>query len=526
MWKRSELKKRARPVLKRNYIAVVAACFIIAVLTGAYSFSTMSFTEGGLTEMSNSQIVEAVLDDIAVKPGETPYRGVLGSAVNLLTQSSSPVFRAVDTVRSFIYDNGVLESIISLIGFLMMIAFYVFISNILEVGEKRFFLENRLYANTRISRIAFIYAKKKTLRTAWTVAIRSIYLFFWSLTIVGGIIKVYSYKMIPYILAENPGISRKEAFSLSRAMMKGNKWKAFLLDLSFFWWFIPMVLTFGLLGFFWVNPYMAAANAELYMVLRQDAIDKKIPHYELLNDEYLVHKPDGEGEMTPALQEDGTPKRDLYPGLKQPKVKGNRVEYSTHYNLTSLILLFFTFAFVGWLWEVSLHLIKDGVFCNRGVMLGPWLPIYGFGGVAALVLLKKLFFNPVLTFFAMMTVSGVVEYFTSWYLEVTKGAKWWDYTGYFANLNGRICLEGLIIFGLGGCACIYFLAPKLNSLFEKIPNKIKIPVCALLVCVFGIDVIHSNSHPNMGAGITDYSELDFGAEKLISKPGRLFNKRL
>lgn len=196
---------------------------------------------------------------------------------------------------------------------------------------------------------------------------------------------------------------------------------------------------------------------------------------------------------------------DLYPGLPQPEVKG-RTCSGRRYSLSSLILLFFSFSTVGWLWEVGLHLLKDGVFVNRGVMLGPWLPIYGAGGVIALLLLRRLFNNPIATFFAMMAVSGTVEYFTSWYLELTKGAKWWDYTGYFLNLNGRICAEGLVAFGLGGCACIYLLAPKLDALFSKIPKTVRMALCLALLLLFAADAVYSRIHPNMGAGITDYAE--------------------
>ena len=59
---------------------------------------------------------------------------------------------------------------------------------------------------------------------------------------------------------------------------------------------------------------------------------------------------------------------------------------------------------------------------------------------------------------AIVVLCGVVEYFTSYYLEVTQGKKWWDYSGYFLNLNGRICAEGLLVFGVGGMAIVYALA--------------------------------------------------------------------
>lgn len=169
-----------------------------------------------------------------------------------------------------------------------------------------------------------------------------------------------------------------------------------------------------------------------------------------------------------------------------------------------LILLFFTFSGIGWLWEVCLHIVQDGTFVNRGVMYGPWLPIYGSGGVLILVLLRKVRKRPVLTFFLTVLICGIVEYGTSWYLEVTKGTKWWDYSGYFLNLNGRICAEGLLLFGLGGCAFIYLLAPLFAGLYEEIPLHRRKLICVLLLTAFMADFSYAQTHPNMGKGITDY----------------------
>ena len=99
------------------------------------------------------------------------------------------------------------------------------------------------------------------------------------------VIKTYEYRMIPYILAENPRIKRKEAFELSKQMMKGNKWKTFILDMSFFGWNFLSVLTLGILSIFYVNPYNAATIAELYATLKTKAIDQKYKYYESLNNE-------------------------------------------------------------------------------------------------------------------------------------------------------------------------------------------------------------------------------------------------
>jgi hypothetical protein len=90
----------------------------------------------------------------------------------------------------------------------------------------------------------------------------------WTLLfIIPGIVKAYEYRMIPYILAENPHMSRKEVFAASKSMMMGNKWKAFVLDLSFLGWHILSVFTVGILELFYVAPYVYATNAALYEAL-------------------------------------------------------------------------------------------------------------------------------------------------------------------------------------------------------------------------------------------------------------------
>ena len=201
----------------------------------------------------------------------------------------------------------------------------------------------------------------------------------------------------------------------------------------------------------------------------------------------------------------------IYPARLSPlehrakKISLETPNYIRNYSIPSLVLMFFIFSFIGWTWEVSLHLVKDGVFINRGTMYGPWLPIYGAGGVLILILLNKFRRNPLGEFFAAVILSGFVEYFTSLYLEMTKGLRWWDYSGYFLNLDGRICAEGLITFGLGGMAVVYALAPSLDNMIRKIKLKVLIPVCLALICIFAADQMYSSGHPNEGKGISDYS---------------------
>lgn len=122
-----------------------------------------------------------------------------------------------------------------------------------------------------------------------------------------------------------------------------------------------------------------------------------------------------------------------------------------------------------------------------------------------LVALNKFRSRPLIEFCTTVILCGLVEYFTSYFLEVFHdGQKWWDYSGYFLNLNGRICAEGLLVFGLGGMAIVYFLAPLLDNYIRKINCRIIIPLSLILVAIFAADQMYSSNHPNEGKGITDY----------------------
>ena len=176
------------------------------------------------------------------------------------------------------------------------------------------------------------------------------------------------------------------------------------------------------------------------------------------------------------------------------------------YTIWSVILIFFLFSFVGWAWEVSIHIVKDGVFVNRGVMHGPWLPVYGSGVAMIVVMLARWRPKPALEAALTILLCGFVEYMTSFYLEMTKGMRWWDYTGYFLNLNGRICGEGLAVFAVGGMVAVYLLVPVFDAMISRLNVKRLAIVCVVLLVCFGSDLVYSLKVPNTGEGITDYTD--------------------
>ena len=167
------------------------------------------------------------------------------------------------------------------------------------------------------------------------------------------------------------------------------------------------------------------------------------------------------------------------------------------------ILLFFLISFVGWLWEVSLHLITEHAWINRGVYQGPYLPIYGVGGLLLWFMLQRLHRRPVWTFLLSMGICSVLEYVTSIFLEWKWGVRWWDYTGHFLNINGRICLLGAVCFGLGGTLLNCYLLPCYMKLYHKITPKWRWIVCGVCLAVFVLDITYCAVRPNMGYGISE-----------------------
>ncbi|MDR1422386.1 MAG: putative ABC transporter permease [Coriobacteriales bacterium] len=178
------------------------------------------------------------------------------------------------------------------------------------------------------------------------------------------------------------------------------------------------------------------------------------------------------------------------------------LEAKAHYSATNLLLMFFLFSFVGWAWECLIVFIQGGIFINRGSLYGPWIPIYGFGGLAVLLFLGRLNKRPLLCFFAIIVLCGIIEYVGASIIWSVLHIKYWDYSGYFFNIQGRICLEGLLSFGVLGMMGMHVIAPAADFLLLKVPLALRQRICAGLIVLFGADVTLCLFYPHMGAGIT------------------------
>lgn len=151
-------------------------------------------------------------------------------------------------------------------------------------------------------------------------------------------------------------------------------------------------------------------------------------------------------------------------------------------------LLFMMYSMVGWILEVLLAFITLGKFVNRGVLIGPYLPIYGVGCIFLVVLLDKYKDKPWLLIIASMIICSMLEYITSFLLELAFNTRWWDYSNNFINLNGRICLETSVIFGVFGALIIYAVNPFFIKVINSLPNLTVNVLFYFLVTIFIFDV--------------------------------------
>ena len=118
------------------------------------------------------------------------------------------------------------------------------------------------------------------------------------------------------------------------------------------------------------------------------------------------------------------------------------------------ILIFFIYGIAGWVMESTMISIKNKKFVNRGFLIGPICPIYGYGVVFVSLFLKKYQDDIIATFVMSIIICGVLEYFTSYFMEKFFHARWWDYSKKKFNINGRICLENLFLFGIASILII------------------------------------------------------------------------
>ena len=499
--------------------------------------------------------------------------GVLAYVVNTVASGTLAihVFEALDQITG---SDRAAVVLFTLLGLSLYLFFGVAVPEVYAVVLRRFFLEARVYDQVPLHHGFHLLRVRRCMRATLTIILKDVFYALWCFTIAGIVIKRYSYYLVPYIVAENPDIRPGEAIRLSRRMMDGHKMEAFRFEMSFLHWLILGVVTAGLSNVFYYLPYKVASTTEYYACLRQMAKEAGLEGADLLDDDVLLAKAGqalleetyadtgreladlektavildgkrkffaekfavwiGRSEQKETyqrqenrrfrLQEDLQAMRgEVYPIRLDPRTGdsnrrvSHQISFLRCYTIWSLFSMFLLFAFIGWVWEVILSLLQTGEFVNRGTLYGPWVPIYGVGGAMILVVLGSLRKRPLAEFFAIIVLCGVIEFYTSWLLETLYGMRWWDYTGYFLNLDGRICAEGLIAFGVLGMMAIYMLAPALDTLFMKINSRYLAVTTSVLMILFFCDVVYSQIHPHTGKGITDMGSRTIVARDLLGR---------
>ena len=232
MWSRGELKAKGKAAFKANYWPCVLAAIVLALVT----------VSGGGSVASQRGNVSSATQEL-----EQQFAGMDPAVVGAI----------VVTVLGAVLMVGTISTL-----------FDIFVINPLEVGCRRFFLVNGT-APASLSEIVSSF-RNGYFNVVLTTFVRDLFLTLWTLLfIIPGIVKAYSYRLVPYILAEHPDMGPTEAITLSRKMMDGNKMNAFLLDLSFLGWDLVSICTLGIAGIFYVNPYAYATAAELYTAIKE-----------------------------------------------------------------------------------------------------------------------------------------------------------------------------------------------------------------------------------------------------------------
>ncbi len=267
MWSRTELKSKAKIAFKRNYWKCVLVAFVLALVVEGGS--TLSVSEDITSSISSINESDDYYDDYYDDDTTEDY-------YDDYYEDDSEGF--VEDVFGGLGISSLLMSIgviVLLIVFVAAAALKILVFNPLEVGGCRFFIENS-YEKAPAGKLGFAFKKGTYGNTVLTIFLRNLYIALWTLLlVVPGVIKRYEYRMVPYLLADDPNMPREDAFRISKEMMNGQKMDAFVLDLSFFGWDLLSVLSLGLAGIFWVNPYEQATNAELFLNLRNQYFQKQ-----------------------------------------------------------------------------------------------------------------------------------------------------------------------------------------------------------------------------------------------------------
>lgn len=296
MWLRDQLKAKAKYALKQNYWKVVLVTLIVALIGGSAgiefqnSFST-GFESGYESQVSDDSTNDQYSEQYEADTNSDEYfegywagfkgdsleasvtnqdyldgyndGSINGKEIADVRKELKEIFEDKENLVVFITVFIIVFLVIFIIAMIISLVFSAFLLNPIDVGTKRFFYKS-LNEQAQVKEVA--YAFDHSYRNVVKILFfRDLYTMLWSLLfIIPGIVKAYEYRMMPYLLAENPNLTKEQAFALSKQMMSGQKWRTFVLDLSFIGWHILSLFTLGILSVFYVEPYRNLTMSALY----------------------------------------------------------------------------------------------------------------------------------------------------------------------------------------------------------------------------------------------------------------------
>ena len=276
MWTRKNVKQKGKKSFFGNYWKCVLVALILAVAAGAggASAGSLGSSLGNAYVMvrENADSSSDLGDDLSEDLGDLIDDSIDETDIDIEfdpgTGVTTHITKDDDEFTGLV--GGALIAIA--VGFLVVmlivsaisLAFRYLVLAPFEYGCRKFFRKN-LDEPAKLSNIVYVYSSKNYKSVVKTAFLRDLFIWLWSLLfIVPGIIKSYEYRLVPYIVSENPTMNFRDALAESKKLMKGNKWRAFVLDLSFIGWELLSALSFGLAGIFFVDPYKASTDAALY----------------------------------------------------------------------------------------------------------------------------------------------------------------------------------------------------------------------------------------------------------------------
>lgn len=469
-----------------------------------------------------------------------------------VTITASSVYVSGKTITTMV--NGGVSVGWMLLAFAMIALLICVVIGVTEVVSARMFLESKEYEKVPLSHALRPLASGKWGHIALAMGRTYLFLFLWALTIVGGFIMAYAYAMVPYLLAENPDLTGKEAIQLSKEMMIDHKWELFVVDLSMIGWALLGVITCGFGLVFYVKPYYSAIRMHYFTNLRGAVKEAEPEKYAVCNDTYLyehateeelshaykdikmdeLYLKDNPSEYTGAKKffadtlalSIGSEKScqthqalesirkqseedhaildgKIYPERLSPQfVRKNKhmsgqLDADRSYSLGSLIVIFVLCAVLSFIVYSINTIFYDEVVLDFGFMKGPWFPMVGSIVILSIVLLKKLRHNPLATYIGCFVLTGLVMFGTHYIFEAVYGIRLWECVNEVFVLGGRVGVLAMLCIAGFSTLAIYVIGPLVDNALNKVAPNVVTIVAAVLVVLLAVDSMITLSHPDM-----------------------------